>query len=159
MIETLRASNKIFFESVAAVIPGEAEKNIFMRMLPRVFDERSYVSFGEVKRYIAVVEGSCYIFADSTDPSPLYTIPLNNLHLMREDSSRPHFRSHTVSPEANTGLPRANQSRETLETALLIDTKGKICFQLTFDSLISGGDVLDRFASSIEISKGKPVKR
>jgi hypothetical protein len=155
LIESLRSSNKILFESVVALIPGEADKNIFQRMLPRLIDERSCVSFGEVKRHVVVVEGSCYIFADETDTSPLYSIDVTNLRAVKEDVRRPHFRSHTVSPGARTGLPKANQSRETLGTVLLLDTKGKIAFQLTFDSLLSGDDVVLRFLKSIAGSNDK----
>jgi hypothetical protein len=158
LIKSLRASNKIIFDSVVGIIPGEAEKNMFQKMFPRLLDERSCVSFGEVKRYIVVVDGSCYIFADETDPSPLYSIELTNLHAVKEDANKPHFRSHTVSPEANTGLPKANQSRETLETVLLFDKKGKIVFQLTFDSHLSGKDVVVRFLNSIAQSKSKSIK-
>lgn len=159
MVESLRDSNKIRFESIAAVISGQAEKNVFQKIFPRLLDERSYVSFGEVKRYIVVVDEEIFIFADATDPSPLYTIPLMNLYPMREDSLRPHFRSHTVSPEANTGLPRANQSRETLDTVLLTNTKGKnIAFQITFDSLISGEDVVEKFIKSVETPKMEKEK-
>ena len=156
LLESLRASNKVLFESTAAVIPGQSqsERNIFQKTFSRLFNERSYVSFGEVKRYIVIVEGNCYVFADATDPSPLYTIQLNNnLQPVREDSKSPHFRSTTVSPEANTGIPRANLSKGTLVTVLLIDAKDKIAFQLTFDTLVSGEDVDDRFVSAFESSQ------
>ena len=83
----------------------------------------------------------------------LYTIPIHNLHPQKEDDSRPHFRSHTVSPEANTGLPRANQSRDSLDTVLLTDDDDKIAFQITFDSLISGQDIVEKFLRSFELCK------
>lgn len=158
LVESLRQSKKILFESVCAVIPGQAEKNFFQKHF-RVFNERSYVSFSESKRYIVLSEGSCLVFADSTDPTPLYTIPIVNLHPKKEDSSHPHFHSHTVSPEANTGLPRANQSRDSLDTVLLTDNDDKIAFQITFDSLISGQDIVEKFLRSIELQKLQKAKK
>lgn len=153
-IEALRESNKVLFESVSAVIPGQSEKNILQRTFPRIFDKRSFISFGEVKRYMVVVEENCYVFADATDQAPLYTIPTRSkLYLLPEDPKRPHFRSHTVSPEANTGLARkANQSRRTLSTVLMVDDKGGIAFQFTFDKISSSEDVVDIFISAVEKS-------
>ena len=158
LVESLRLSKKILFESVCAVIPGQAEKNFFQKHF-RALDERSYVSFSEAKRYVVLVEGNCLVFADATDPTPLYTIPIRNLHPQKEDGSRPHFRSHTVSPEANTGLPRANQSRDSLDTVLLTDDEDKIAFQITFDSLISGQDIVEKFLRSFELCKTGEGKR
>ena len=156
LLESLRASNKILFESTAAVVHGQVQKTVLQKIIPRLFDERSCVSFGEVKRYVVVVEDNCYVFSEATDPTVLYAIPLNDLQMIREDPSRPHFRSHTVSPEANTGLPRRNLSRETLSTVLMINIKGEIVLQLTFDCDVSGEDVVDRFLSSVAmLSKSK----
>lgn len=140
------------FESNAAVISEQAEKNIFQKLLPRFLDERSYVSFGEFKRYIVVLDATIFVYVDVTDPKPLYTIPLSELKIVKEDPLRPHFRSHTVSPEANTGLPSANMSRDSLGTVLLMkkECKGKIVFQITFDKFDSGEDVIERFLGSVQ---------
>mmetsp|Transcript_25303 Transcript_25303/g.45589 ORF Transcript_25303/g.45589 Transcript_25303/m.45589 type:complete len:236 (-) Transcript_25303:102-809(-) len=158
-VEELRATQRVLFESPAAVIVGPVEKDICQKMIPCLwFDERSFISFGEVKRHILIVGSNIFVYVDFTDPSPLYTIPLLDLVPKREDPNNPDFYSHTISPEANTGLPFANRSKESLETVLLKDRNGNIAFQLAFDTNEAGIDVLDKFVAAVISTKNNGGK-
>lgn len=181
-MEALRATNNIVFESPAAVIVGPADKNSFQKLLKPIpipfFHERSFISYGEVKRYIVLLltkDQECnaktltlFVYAEKTDPSPLYTIPFSSetttiLVPLKEDSKFPDFYSHTVSPEANTGLPFNNKSKGSLETVLLKDASSmKIAYQITFDRLESGEFVSDNFVKAINesiVTGGKGGKK
>ena len=150
--EELHMHSKILFEAPAAVIIGQAEKSICQRMIPLLFDERSFLSYGECKRYILITNGTIFVYADITDPSPLYTIELAYLIPKEEDSNNPEFYSHTISPEANTGLPFQNKSKESLSTVLL--KKGKaIEFQFAFDKSEAGSDAAEKFITAVMSSK------
>jgi hypothetical protein len=109
-LEVLRASNQIIFESSAAVVVGPADKNALQKMIPRKlrkFDDRSVLSYGEVKRYIAVTsDGTIHVYAEATDPTVLYVIPLVGLVPRKEDPLNPYYYSHTISPE-----PEAHAAR------------------------------------------------
>lgn len=107
-----------------------------------------------MKRYILVVtsKNTIFVYADVTDPSPLYIIELNGLIPKKEDSNHPDFYSHTISPEANTGLPFQNKSRESLDSVLLKrreGTKDKIAFQFAFDKNEAGKNASDEFVTAV----------
>lgn len=154
-VEALRATHPVVFESHAAVIVGAVEKTTCQRMIPCLFDERSFLSYGEVKRYILIIgQGVIFVYTDITDPSPLYTISLSELVPNVDDRDSPDFYSHTISPEANTGLPFENKSKESLDTVLLKDGNGKIEFQFAFDKNEAGDDALDKFVNAVMSSKG-----
>lgn len=156
-VDALRATQRVVFEAPAAVLIGAAERNICDKMLP-CFAERTFLSYGEIKRYILILDGNAFVYTEVTDPSPLYTIPLADLLPEREDPKHPDFNSHTISPEANTGLPFENKSRESLRTVLLRDGNGKIAFQLAFDEIDAGVDALDKFISVVLSSKADAKK-
>lgn len=109
-VDALRATRPIAFDSPGAVIVGPVERN-FCEHFFSCCTERSFISFGEVKRHVLIADGNAFIYTDVNDPSPLYTIPLEDLSPEIEDPSRPNFYSHTISPEANVGLPFDNQSK------------------------------------------------
>lgn len=141
-VEALRATGKVLFEGYAAVIIGHVQKNICEKALKCCFyDERQFLSYGEVKRYIVIIKDSntIFVYADVDMLLPMYTIPLENLELEKEDPQNPSFFSHTISPEANAGLPSNNKSKASLDTVLLIDGDGKIAYQLAFDNEDEGG--------------------
>ncbi|KAK1737501.1 hypothetical protein QTG54_011787 [Skeletonema marinoi] len=116
-VEVLRATGKILFEGYAAVIIGPVQKNICEKALKCFYDERSFLSYGEGQYNIRI--------CDADMPSPMYTIPLEDLELEKEDPQNPHFFSHTISPEASAGIlgePFSNnKSKASLDTVLLID--------------------------------------
>jgi hypothetical protein len=158
-VEALRATGKVLFEGYAAVIIGPVQKNLCKKALKCFYDERSFLSYGEVKRYIVILKDSntIFVYADADMPSPMYTIPLENLELEKEDPKNPHFYSHTISPDANTGVLGApfsnNKSKASLDTVLLIDGNGKIAYQLAFDNSEEGGGgggkTLDAFIKAV----------
>lgn len=170
-LRALSASHTILFESEAGVIIGQAEKNVCQRLFPLFFDERVFLSYGEVKRYILLttdgIGTTIFVYVDITDPTPLYIIELiqststGQALLMykpvKEDRNNPEFYSHTISPEANTGIAfQENKSRESLESVLL--KKGKdVAFQFAFDKSKAGGeeDVCEKFIAAVmSSSKG-----
>ena len=114
-----------------------------------------------MKRYILVTSNSTiFVYADVTDPSPLYIIELKGLIPTKEDSNKPDFYSHTISPEANTGLPFQNKSRESLDSVLLKrreGTKDKIAFQFAFDKGEAGENASDEFVTAV-LNATKDVK-
>ncbi len=155
--EKLRASGLVAFEAPAAVVVGPAEKNVIQRrMIPRRLrrlDGRSVLSYGEVKRHVVVTDdGIVRVYADVSDASPLYVVPLSGLAPRREDPDDPDYRSHTISPEAQQGVGviAKNRSRGSLETVLLVDGAGgtggggDIKFQFAFDRGEAGIDASAR---------------
>ena len=158
-MEAWRATQNVVFESPAAVVIGPVEKSMCQKSMPCLFNERSFLSYGEVKRFILLTgQGIIFVYADVTAPSPLYTIPLlDPLDLVPEvdDRDHPDFYSHTISPEANTGLPFDNESKHSLDTVLLKDDNGKIAFQFSFDKNEAGDGALDKFFNAIVLPKGR----
>eukprot|EP00580_Thalassiosira_gravida_P002031 CAMPEP_0201604400 /NCGR_PEP_ID=MMETSP0492-20130828/4557_1 /ASSEMBLY_ACC=CAM_ASM_000837 /TAXON_ID=420259 /ORGANISM="Thalassiosira gravida, Strain GMp14c1" /LENGTH=237 /DNA_ID=CAMNT_0048068423 /DNA_START=424 /DNA_END=1137 /DNA_ORIENTATION=+ len=150
-LEAFRATHHVSFEGPAAVVVGPVEKDICQRCNP-CFDERAFISFGEAKRHILVVDSNMFVFLDIMGHSPLYTLALSDLVPEKEDPNNPDFYSHTISPEANTGfrtMAVAAQSKESLESVLLKNGKGKIAYQVVFDKSVDGDDVVDRFLAAI----------
>ena len=146
-LEVLRASNQITFESSAAVVVGPADKNALQKMIPRMlrkFDDRSVLSYGEVKRYIAVTsDGTIHVYAEATDPTVLYVIPLVGLVPRKEDPLNPYYYSHTISPE-----PVANsKSKRSIHTVLLVEGSN-IKYQFSFDTDLVGNDASERFVAA-----------
>mmetsp|Transcript_31021 Transcript_31021/g.65499 ORF Transcript_31021/g.65499 Transcript_31021/m.65499 type:complete len:229 (-) Transcript_31021:909-1595(-) len=156
-VETLRATQRVAFEAPAGVIIGPDEKSVCQKMVPCLFDERSFLSYGEIKRYVIIMDNNIFVYTDVTDPSPLYMIPLLDLVPKRDDPKHPDFYSYTISPEANTGLPFANTSKESLDHLLLRDRNGKIAFQFAFDKYEAGDDALEKFVSAV-ISSNEAAK-
>ena len=161
-VEELRAMRSVSFEAPAAVVVGPAEKSVMQRLIPRRLrrlDERSVVSYGEVRRYVVVKsDGVVHVFADVVDRSPLYVVPLVGLVPRREDPDRPDYRSHTISPEAQCGggMLAKNRSKGSLETVLLVDDggteAGEVRFQFTFDRDEAGIDASERFIAAVRSS-------
>lgn len=153
-VEALRATRSVSFEAHAAVIIGPVERNICEKYIP-CYAERVFISYGEAKRHILVVGDNIFVYVDISDASPLYTIPLIDLVPQREDPDHPSFYSHTISPEANSGLPFDNRSKESLEIVFLNDKKGRIAFQFAFDKNETGDDIFEKFVAAILSSKAK----
>lgn len=157
-VEALRATQRVVFEAHAGIIIGPDKKSLCQRLIPILFDERSFLSYGEIKRYIVIMDNNIFAYTDATDPSPLYTIPLLDLVPKREDPKHPDFYSHTISPEANTGLPYANTSKATLDHAFLRDRNGNIAFQFAFDKNEVGDDASEKFITAVISSNGVTKK-
>ena len=83
---------------ISRVLRGVREKNLLAKLLPCVFGERDFVSYGEVLRYVVVKGDNCFIFTEENDPSPLYAIPLHDKTAKREDPNNPEGTSLTISP-------------------------------------------------------------
>mmetsp|Transcript_1595 Transcript_1595/g.4178 ORF Transcript_1595/g.4178 Transcript_1595/m.4178 type:complete len:241 (+) Transcript_1595:94-816(+) len=118
------------FESEAAVIKGRVKKDILKKILPFIYDERDFVSYGEIRRYV-FVKGNCiFIFGDKTNPKPLYVIELGNIRAEVEDVDNPDKHSYSISPQPGTNKPAPY-----LVTVLLKDiSSGKQAYQITFDT-------------------------
>merc|ERR1711971_1404431 len=129
-VAALRGEGGAEFESKAAVIKGGIQRNFLRRALPVFFDERDFVSFGEVMRFI-LVKGNCiFIYGQDTDPSPLYAIQLETVQILQEDPRKPDKESFTISPRIDS-----NEAREHLVTILLKDKEtGKQRYQITLDT-------------------------
>ncbi len=95
-----------------------------------IYDERDFVAFGEVARFV-FVKGNCiFVYGQDTDPSPLYVFELGSIIAIQEDPKHPEKSSFTISPRLNT-----NEARENLVTILLKDsTSGQQLYQITFDT-------------------------
>jgi hypothetical protein len=98
--------------------------------LPYFFDERDFVSYGEVLRYIFVCGNCILVYSDPTAPFPLYAIQISTVRAEQEDPQKLNKNSYTVSPRANT-----MEAKENLITIILKDKKtNKIAYQVTFDT-------------------------
>jgi hypothetical protein len=129
-----------FSAKQAALIKGPVMRNFLRRWLPLFFDERDFVSFGEVTRYI-FVKGNCiFVYGQDTDVSPLYAIQLETVRAIQEDPKNPDKDSFTISPRVNT-----NEARENLVTIILLNAEtGKHAYQITFDT-VNDKSVAKRF--------------
>ena len=154
-IENLRSTHTILFESLAAVIIGPAQKDLCQKLCP-CLGERSYISYGEIQRHVLLTNGNTlFVYADSTDPSPLYTISLVGLKPEIEDAHHRDVNSTTISP----GTEGTNMRMYELETVLLYDSNGKIQYQFAFDSKnASEIDVSERFIAAIQSSSHLDTK-
>jgi hypothetical protein len=146
-VEGLRMANGInHFESYAAVLPRAADKTILQVLLPCIYGDRDYATYGEAKKYCFVKDTDCYIYNDHTDPIPLYKISLspfcgtrhsnNNtmnrlqVYAILEDPRHPDRFSTTVSP-----APDTNQPRTEIKTVLLkLRSNNRLLYQVTFDT-------------------------
>ena len=95
-----------------------------------VYDERDFVAWGEVARFV-FVKGNCiFIYGQDDDPRPLYTIPLGSFGAFQEDPKKPSKDSFTISPRVDS-----NDARQHLVTVLLKDRKTmEQLYQITFDT-------------------------
>ena len=116
------------FAGDAAVLTGAPDKNVLKRFLPLLFDERDFVTYGEVLRFVVIKGGCIFVFAEQTSLSPLYGIPLETVRPVMEDPSKPDKASVTVSP---TFRGRTNGA---MTTVLLKYRDNKQAFQFTFDT-------------------------
>lgn len=149
-VRVLRADGNVAFESYAAICPGAPEKNVLKRVLPWVFDERDFATYGELKKFCLIKsdENIVYVYADESHASPLYGLPLQDLVPILEDRKRPHKFSITISP-----LPNSNESPENMVTVLL--TSGKtLVHQFSFDTS-KDPTIARRFYDCVHIAKQK----
>jgi hypothetical protein len=118
------------FEGEAGVIKGCVKKDIMKKILPFFYDERDFVSYGEVRRYV-FVRGNCmFIYADKSDPRPLYVIEMHKFMAEIENPIKPDKYSFTISPQAGTNMPGSY-----FTTVLLKDKHSKKqSYQITFDT-------------------------
>lgn len=109
---------------------GGVQRNFLRRALPLLYDERDFVSYGEVLRYV-FLKGNCiFVYGQESDASPLYAVQVETVVAVVEDPKKPDRHSYTISPRVNT-----NEGRENLVTILLKDrATGKQAYQFTFDT-------------------------
>lgn len=87
---------------------------------------------------------SIFVYGDSTDPCPLYAIPMETVVATQEDPNNPDKDSFTISPRGYSKGPR-----EGLVTVLLKDNlTGKLAYQVTFDTASDRG-LAKRFLDTV----------
>mmetsp|Transcript_6257 Transcript_6257/g.10358 ORF Transcript_6257/g.10358 Transcript_6257/m.10358 type:complete len:244 (+) Transcript_6257:93-824(+) len=127
-VKALRGTTGADFESVAALLRGAPKKNFLKKYLSLFFDERDFVSFGEVKRFVIIKGECCFVFLDDSDIQPLYAIPLDEVNAIMEDPKCPDKFSVTISPTSTNG------TKDDFKTVLLKYCKdGSHAYQVTFD--------------------------
>jgi hypothetical protein len=158
-VEGLRMAPGInHFESDAAILPRAPSKNIIQLLLPCLYDDRHFATYGEVKKYCFIKDTVCYVYNDRTDPQPLYQISLLLLQgdttttsmpitAVMEDRYHPDRYSTTISPQPDTNLPRPE-----MKTVLLLRTSSpqRLLYQFTFDTSVGDSTVADRFLSIVQ---------
>lgn len=127
-VKALRGTTGADFESVVALLRGAPKKNFLKKVLPLFFDERDFVSFGEVKRFVVIKGDCCFVFTEETEIQPLYAIPLDEVRPVMEDSKKPDKNSVTISPTS------ANATNVDFVTVLLKYHNGSQAYQFTFDT-------------------------
>lgn len=124
--------NGFDFESEAAVIKGCVKKNLLRRWLPSIYDERDFVSYGEVVRFI-FLRGNClFIYGQKSDPKPLFVIEISEVRAEIENPKTPHTNSYTISPQHGNNMTGLD-----FVTVLLLDkalTSTNQLYQITFDA-------------------------
>lgn len=144
-VENLRTKLNVRFECYAAVLHGASPKTFIQRILPCIFDERDYVSYGEVKKYVLIVEGSCFIYKDHTDAHPLYAIDLTKTKPIVDDRIRPDPESATISPLPNENLQPVHMKTINLKYI----SNMKQAYQFTFDTK-NDSTLAKRFMDAVE---------
>lgn len=146
-------SQGILFEGPAAVTSGMITTNyrkfqIFLsKCLPYgkyLYDERDFVSYGELLRYIVVKDDSLLVYTEESASNPVYTIPIDSLHPVKERRDKPHPRSLTISPMTNSNMQAVD-----LQTVLLLDARNRLVQQLTFHCK-NHPDMADDFVRAIQ---------
>jgi hypothetical protein len=150
-IEKLKEATGTSFEGPAGVCKGMTMSGIrkctlfLSKFLPAIYDERDFVSLGEIMRYIAVKDDVLFVYAEKTDPTYLYSIPLETLQAVKEDPKKPHKRSVTISPGYGSGISRQDDN---IENALLLDAQGKLVYQITFNCK-DDKEITNRFITAV----------
>ena len=70
-VQALRGTNGSDFESYAAILRGAPDKHCLRLWLPCLFDERDFVSYGEVRKFCLVKNSNCFVYTTHTDQQPL----------------------------------------------------------------------------------------
>lgn len=147
--------SSILCDIQAAVIKGKVERTWLRRLISVVYDERDFVAYGEVARFV-FLKGNCiFIYGQDTDPRPLYTILLGSIVAVQEDPHHPDKDSFTVSPRVDT-----NEARKNFVTILLKDrTTMEQLYQITFDTS-NDHHLAQRFLHALKVNEkfyGKDV--
>lgn len=142
----------IDFEGAAGICRGmemHAVRRVTLvlsKFLPAIYDQRDFVSYGEILRYIVIKDNVLFVYAEKTDPNYLYTVPLESLNAVKEDCNNPHSRSVTVSPGFGTGKDRQD---ENIINVLLLDARKKLVYQIAFN-IATDKDIADEFVRVVQ---------
>lgn len=127
-------------------VTGVRKCTLFLsRFLPAIYDQRDFVTYGEISRYVAVKDDVLFVYAVRNDPTYLYTVPLGTLQAVKEDPKKPHKRSVTISPGYGSGISRQD---ENIENVILVDAKGNLVYQLAFNCK-DDKEFANRFISAV----------
>lgn len=101
---------------------------ILRQALLLVNDDRIFLSYGEVKRFLIVHGNTCYVYLEETSQKPLYIINLRNYKSMLEnDNNHLNPNCAIVSPDHHNTV--------TLNNVVLINVNGEDNdFQLVFEN-------------------------
>jgi hypothetical protein len=143
-VVALRGESGADFESYAAVLRGASDKNFLQVCLPCIYDERDFVTFGEVKKYCLIKGSSCFIYMQDTDMQPLYAIELEDVYPVVENPNLMDPWSVTVSPMPNTNKPR----KEMITVLLKYRSNHQQAYQFTFDTL-QDASLAKRFVEAV----------
>lgn len=142
----------IAFEGAAGICRG-MDMHVVRRVtlalskfLPAIYDQRDFVSYGEILRYIVIKDNILFVYAEKTDPNYLYTISLDSLHAVKEDGRNPHNRSVTVSPGYGTGKDRQDGN---IVNVLLLEARNKLVYQIAFN-IAKDETIADNFVNVVQ---------
>jgi hypothetical protein len=154
-VNALRGTTGADFESEAAICRGAPEKNVFKKVLPFLFDERDFASYGEMKKYCLVKGDCCFVYNEDSDPKPLYAIPLDDFEATIEDRDCPDIMSITINPE-----PVTNKQRKQYVTVMLKykTNRKQAPYQFTFCTE-NDATLAQRFADAVTKSVSNPARR
>lgn len=148
-------SQRLLFEGPAAISRGMQTTTyrkfqiVLSKCIPYgkyLYDEKDYVSYGELLRYIAVIDGTLLVYTEETATHPLYSVPIDSLNAVKERREKSHPKSVIVSPMANTNMQPID-----LQTVLLVDARNDLILQCTFDCK-RNFEIVDRFVRAIRQS-------
>ena len=144
----------IAFESPAGVTNGviiTAVRKctlVLSKILPALYDERDFVSLGEIMRYVVLKDNVLFVYTQKDDPTYLYSLPLESLKVVLENPKKPHKRSMTVSPGYGMGIDRQDDN---IKNVLLLDVRDKLIKQIVFDCKEDKDQGLaDRFVACVQ---------
>jgi len=155
------AAAELQFQGIVGVTRG-TQRTLLQTLIPFLFDERDFISMGEISRFIVIQHGICFVYTDSLSYSllstsenkrknnnnvkPLYTIALQSQGtwkwiLEKEDLKNPHPKSMSISPttlmskKQNTTTSSSSTKDPWISVLLLEKRNNNLLYQFVFDTV------------------------
>jgi hypothetical protein len=144
-VQSLRKTGFDFESYAGVLLLDRLPTNKILRVcLPCLMPGRRSMPYGEVKKYVFIKNGICLVYAEQYDPTPLYSLLLDEVEILPEDH-RPFVNSVSIDP-----LPK-QRNNPNFKTILLKPAQEvSQVYQFSFYSTEAGKDAAKRFVDVVE---------